>query len=269
MQIEYYGKTDVGKKREKNEDSFLTDEKLQLYVVADGMGGHLGGGYASKMAVETVEETLQELDEDPNATLQETTIPLKPGDFKGYLQHALMTASRRIYEKSVKDKKLQGMGTTCVVLTFRNNRAYIANVGDSRGYFFRNGKLTQVTADHSLVAEQIRAGILKPEEAKEHRLKNVITRSVGFQNDVEVDTKAQEVKEGDTFLLCSDGLYNLVEDTEISDIVSHNSLKDACSHLIDIANSRGGDDNITVVIAKVIELNKRGEEEEEEETQQL
>lgn len=267
MRLEVCGKSDVGLKRERNEDSFLANRRLNLYMVADGMGGHMGGGIASRLAVQSVEETMTRLMEAPD--VPPTDHPgLQPGDFKGFLQYALGVASRRIFEKASHEAKLQGMGTTSVLVFFRKNKIYIANVGDSRAYRIRQGKLEQMTVDHSLVGEQLRAGILKPKEAKEHRLKNIITRSVGFQEEVEVDCEARGAKEDDFYLLCSDGLYNLVEEEEILDVVTHQNLKTACSQLIDIANSRGGDDNVTVVIVRVVSLEGDEGEAEEESTLQ-
>lgn len=265
MRVEFVGLTDVGCKRTKNEDSLLTDENLNLFMVADGMGGHSAGEFASRMAVQTVQEIIQELTDDPDATLQNTA-SIRPGDFKGYLRYALTQASQRIYEKATEDSGMQGMGTTAVVSLFRKNKVFVANVGDSRGYRIRNKKIEQVTEDHSLVAEQIRAGILRPSEAKEHRLKNIITRSVGFQEGVDVDCEAKSAKVGDIYLLCSDGLYNMVEDEEMLAVISQQSLQDAAVHLIDIAKTRGGDDNITLVLAKVGTLDESNPEEEEEST---
>lgn len=260
MQIESAGLSDVGRKREKNEDSFLIDPKLQLYMVADGMGGHVGGEFASKMAVETVEAVVSELTQDPEATLQESAEVI-PGDYKSYLKFAISQAGSKIFERACKETKLQGMGTTSVVLIFRNNKAFVANVGDSRAYRIRRGKIEQLTTDHSLVGEQIRAGMIQAKDAKDHRLKNIITRSVGFQEEVEADVEAKVVKEGDIFFLCTDGLYNLVEDEEILDVANHQNLKNACQHLIDIANARGGDDNVTVILTKVVSLDSEAEEE--------
>lgn len=260
MQIESYGLSDVGKKRDKNEDRYLTLSDLDLYMVADGMGGHVGGEYASRLATDTVKEIAAALAKDPEATLPETG-EFKPGDYKGYLQYALSTASLRIYEEATIDKRLQGMGTTAVILWFQSNKVAIANVGDSRAYRIRNGKIEQLTTDHSLVSEQIRAGVLQPSEARDHRLKNIITRSVGFQEEVEADIETKMVKTGDIYLLCTDGLYNLVEDEEMLDVILHQNLKHACKHLVDIANARGGDDNITVILTQVASLAPEAEEE--------
>jgi len=268
MKFESFGISDLGCKRERNEDSFFVNNDLLLFMVADGMGGHLGGEYASKLAVQTVEETITMLTDDPNVTLQDD-VELKPGDFKAWLKYAIGTASQRIFEKAAQDHTLNGMGTTAVVQLFRKNRVYLANVGDSRGYRIRGNKIDQLTTDHSLVSEQIRAGILKPKEAKEHRLKNIITRSVGFQEDVEVDVETRAMKEGDTYLLCSDGLYNLIENDEILDVVTHHNIAESGKHLIDIAKARGGDDNITVVLTKVLELDEKEAKEDEESTLQM
>ncbi len=254
MRIKAFGLSDVGKKREKNEDSFLINADLMLYAVADGMGGHLGGDIASRMAIETLETTVKALEVDPESTLEEGTIAVRPGEYQGYLRYAIALASQRIYERSKLDQALSGMGTTSVVLLFRNNKVYIANVGDSRVYRVRGEKIVQITRDHSLVGEQMRAGIISPEDARSHRLKNVITRSVGFQEDVEADIDIRVLKEGDRFLLCSDGLCNMLDDGQIRDIASTNDLEPACRRLVDLANERGGDDNITVVMTEVESL---------------
>jgi len=250
MRVKSFGMSDVGKRREKNEDSFLANDDLALYTVADGMGGHLGGDIASQLAANTVEEVVKELESDPDMTLQEG-VTIKPGEYQGYLRYAVRLSSRRIFEKAHGEQALRGMGTTMVALLFRKNKVYIANVGDSRAYRIRGDGISQITKDHSLVGEQMRAGILTEEEAKSSRLKNIITRSVGFQEDVEADIDIRVVREGDRYLLCSDGLSNMLDDDEIRDVVATNGLKDACKRLIDIANERGGDDNITVIIAEI------------------
>jgi protein phosphatase len=253
MQIRSFGQSDIGKRREKNEDAYLINDERNIYLIADGMGGHLGGEFASHLAVKTIEEIFKTLEDDPEATLPEGG-GLKPGDYAGSLRYAISVASRRIYEKAQEDPTLRGMGTTTVALVFRNNKAYIANVGDSRVYQIRGKKIIQVTKDHSLVGEQIRAGLLSADDTRAQRLKNIITRSVGFQEDVDSDIDIRVVKKGDRYLLCSDGLSNMVEDEEIHDIVINNGLQDAARRLIDIANERGGDDNITLIIIEVLAL---------------
>lgn len=251
MKMDCYGLTDVGRKREKNEDSLLVNADLGLFMVADGMGGHLGGEYASRIAVKTVEETLVQLVQDPEATLATDSI-FDRTDSGELLKYALRVASQRIYEEACRNTNLRGMGTTAVALFIRDGKGYIAHVGDSRAYLVKNGEIRQLTADHSLVAEQLRAGFITEDELKHHKFKNIITRSVGFQNEVEIDLLIRDLEAGDRFLLCSDGLTNLVEDPDLHKIVSKNQPKEACKKLIDLANKRGGDDNVTVVIANVL-----------------
>ncbi len=251
MRITSHGYSDVGKRRQKNEDSFLVSDELQLYVVADGMGGHLGGDFASRMAVNTIAEIIGSLEDDPDATLPEGGMVIRPGEPQSYLRYAVDLASKRIFEKATAEATLRGMGTTSVVLFFRANKVYVANVGDSRAYRIRGEEIQQITTDHSLVGEQIRAGMLSEDDARVHRLKNIITRSVGFQQSVDADVDIRVVREGDRFLLCSDGLSNMLTDEEIRDVVTTNEIKPASERLIDLANERGGDDNITVVLVEV------------------
>ena len=254
MKVSAFGMSDVGKRREKNEDRFLINEDLNLYVVADGMGGHLGGDFASNLAVTTVDEIVGIIEKDPDNYFQNNTVPFKNGEFQAYLRYSIQQASLRIYEQANQNSALHGMGTTTVALLFRDGKVYVANVGDSRAYRIRDNNIDQITKDHSLVGEQVRAGILSESDAKGHRLKNIITRSVGFQEGVDSDIDIKAVRRGDKFLLCSDGLSNLVKNDEIRDVVGGNSLEDACRRLIDVANERGGDDNITVVLTEVVDL---------------
>ena len=257
MQLRSFGLSDVGKKREKNEDSFLVADEVQLYAVADGMGGHLGGDFASKMAVATVKETIDGLEADPDMTLQEEAgVAVRVGEYQGYLRYSISLASRRIYERATADSSLHGMGTTMVALLFRNNKVYVANVGDSRVYRVRGDAIIQITKDHSLVGEQIRAGLLSEADARVHKFKNIITRSVGFQAEVDADIDIRVVREGDRFLLCSDGLSNMVQNDELRDVIATNAPEPACRRLIDIANERGGDDNITAVVVEVVGLDE-------------
>lgn len=253
IKIQSYGMSNVGMKRSHNEDHYLMNDDLQLYVVADGMGGHLGGEFASKMAVATVEEVIQRLT-GPEATLVQgvNSDNISEGE---KLRFAIQEAGRRIYDQSLYDESLKGMGTTTVASFVVDGKAYVANVGDSRGYFIRGHEIKQITEDHSLVSEQVRAGIISANDAKGHRLKNIITRSVGYQELVDPDIKVHELRPGDKIVMCSDGLSNLVEDREILDIISTLPLKEACENLIALANERGGDDNITTVILQVIEIN--------------
>lgn len=251
MTIHAYGLSDVGKKRTKNEDSILIDDGLGLYLVADGMGGHLGGEYASRLAIETVQKIFQQLSEDPEATLVEDQdeVARNVGE---RLKYAIRVASMRVFEEAERNQHLTGMGTTTVGIAVNEGRGYIGNVGDSRAYLVRETEMRQLTEDHSLVSEQIKAGLLNAEGAGQHRLKNIITRSVGYQRDVEPDLFVRDLEEGDLFLLCSDGLTNLVPDAEILAITQKGkSLQKTCQLLIEQANRHGGDDNISVILVSV------------------
>jgi len=254
MKIISFGISDVGMRREKNEDSFLINEDWLLYAVADGMGGHLGGDIASQLAVSTIDDVIRSLETDPDMTLQEGGVSIKSGEYQSYLRYAVRLASKRIFEKAGEEISLRGMGTTMVAILFREGKAYVANVGDSRVYRVRNDKILQITKDHSLVAEQLRAGILSENDARIHRFKNIITRSVGFQEEVDADVDIRVVRQRDRFLLCSDGLNNMIQDDEICDIVSMNDPEKACQRLVDVANERGGEDNITAVIVEVADI---------------
>ena len=240
-------RTDVGMKREHNEDSFLLNEDLGLYVVCDGMGGHAGGETASRLAVQTVEKELISTRlraDDPFAS----TVGLEETPLAIALQEAIEGACSMVYRTSRTEPELQGMGTTCIALLLRGDVAVVGHVGDSRAYFVREGAIVQLTEDHSLVNEQVRAGLLTSEEAKHSRLRNIITRSVGFEEDVLVDVIGLETKPGDRFLLCSDGLSNLVDAEEIRvTLASERDPADVCKSLVGLANERGGDDNVTVI----------------------
>jgi protein phosphatase len=265
MKITVFGISDVGMRREKNEDSYLINKDLDLYMVADGMGGHVGGEFASKLAVKTIEDTLFNVAENSkNSILEENNIAAD--DFGAQLQCAIKCASSAIYDKADSDKSLKGMGTTAVVLAVRNDRVFIANVGDSRAYIVRKGEIFQLTEDHSLVGEQLRAGVISERVAKGHKLKNIITRSVGFQKDVEIDVVVKVPQEGDKYLLCSDGLTNMVEDSEILDVIASNSSEEACNVLVDMANTRGGDDNITLVLGEVSDVEDVGNDDLDDES---
>jgi len=240
------GLTDVGRKRNHNEDSFLIDEELQLFVVADGMGGHAGGGTASRIAVETIDKELRashQGKDDPFAartTLQDSPIPEA-------LRTAVERACLAIFTAAQEDPRLAGMGTTVITVLMHDDHAFFAHVGDSRAYLVRGEFIQQISEDHSLVNEQIKAGMITPEEAKHSRYKNIITRSVGFEEEVQVDIMGLTSEPNDTFVLCSDGLANMLEDREILEVIRSHDLHDVPKKLIDMANDRGGDDNITVI----------------------
>jgi serine/threonine protein phosphatase PrpC len=227
--------TDVGRVRSENQDacSELRDPSgAQLLVVADGMGGHRGGATASRMAIETVREVFER---SPNAG----------GEM---LREALETANARVYRASSERAELYGMGTTCVALLFEANAAWVAHVGDSRAYRLRDGQLLAITHDHSAVAELLRRGVISAEEAAVHPRRNELLRSIGVEPSTEVDVSPVDVRAGDRFLLCSDGLSSVVPEEEIGAVLGNEPPEQAARTLVDSANAYGGPDNVTVMI---------------------
>lgn len=251
MRIVSCGITDVGLKRGHNEDNFLINEELNLFVVADGMGGHAGGEYASAICVNTVEEVVTNLELSGEVPV-ESDDPVEVTREK--LRHAIWLAGRRIYEKAARASEFHGMGTTVVVLLVEGRNAFVAHVGDSRVYRLRDGEISQITEDHSLVNEKIKAGLITAEEARNHKMRNVITRSLGYQEDVEVDTQVLAVRRGDRFLLCSDGLSGHVQSEEIAEHLSRYGAQEGARRMVEVSCQRGGEDNITAVIARVEEV---------------
>jgi protein phosphatase len=243
MKFEVWAQTDVGLKRDINQDAILVDHDLQLYVVADGMGGHKGGEVASAMAVEAVQDTVRrhQKDSKPNA--------------RKVLAEAYREASLRIYQKSAyENPELLGMGTTMVLMWASRDRLYIGNVGDSRAYLYRSpNMLWQLTEDHSLINEQVKAGVISEEEAPHVVGRNVITRSVGFEKDVLADVLEREPLNDDLYVLCSDGLSGLVQTTKLVEIISKNRPTEAIAKLVKEAKAAGGDDNISVILIKVLD----------------
>ena len=235
--------TDVGVKRKMNQDFVYASQQPvgnleNLFIVADGMGGHKAGDYASRCCVETMVETI------------ENTPLIKPVEV---LKAAAKQANQKILEKSRSDKDYEGMGTTLLACTSRDNILYIANVGDSRLYII-DDRIDQMTHDHSLVEEMVMRGELSRDKARTHPDKNIITRAVGVMDDLKVDFFDVSLNPGDIVLLCSDGLTNMVEDEDILKIVKRaESLEEAAHSLINAANDAGGTDNISAVLAEPVE----------------
>lgn len=243
------GLTDVGRKRNHNEDSFLIDDELKLYVVADGMGGHAGGGTASRIAVETIDRELRSSRQSSDSPFL-SAAPLQESPLPEIIRNAVESACMAIFNAAQEDPRLAGMGTTVIALLVKDEHAFFAHVGDSRAYLIRGDLIQQISEDHSLVNEQIKAGMITPEEAKHSRYKNIITRSVGFEEDVQVDVMGLLLEPGDVFVLCSDGLANMVDDEELREIVRRTPLEETPKKLVELANERGGDDNITVIVVQ-------------------
>jgi protein phosphatase len=244
------GATDVGRRREQNEDSYLVDLDTALFVVADGMGGHAGGGTASSLAVQTIQDRVRVARASAPASFASPST-VDASQFPAMLRLAVEAACRAIFGAAQEDPSLAGMGTTVTAALVAGRTAFVAHVGDSRCYLLRGGRIFQLSEDHSLVNEQLKAGAITEEEARQSRFRNIITRSVGFEEDVLVDVVGLELEKEDALVLCCDGLSNLVTDAEILEIASGSRLAEAPERLIALANERGGDDNITVIVVKV------------------
>ncbi len=247
MKLEVASLSHIGQVRQRNEDALghfepvekaVRECKGSMFVVADGMGGHRGGEIASKLAVDTILSSFY-------ASKDDDTLPS--------LQQAFSDANKVIIEKSHEDVSLFGMGTTCTAMVIKKDTAYFAHVGDSRAYVLRDGELEQLTEDHSLVGEMVRSGILSDEDARHHPRRNVITRSLGTHEETPADTPASPMRlaAGDVFLLCSDGLTSLVDPGEIKAILASNPPRRTCDELVDLANEKGGKDNITVQVIRI------------------
>lgn len=286
MKLVAWGKTDTGRKRDHNEDNYLIDADLALFGVADGMGGHQGGETASRMALEVMRREIARADGDFDAALDRyreeegahtqpisaaamrrteelpavdldatpsTKDSTEPFRLVGPAAGVVMTAAAReagqsIFDAALSDSDLRGMGTTLTAMLYEDGRMHLVHAGDSRAFMFRDGRLEQLTEDHSWIAEQIKAGAMTEEEAKESKFRHIITRSVGFERKVEVDLVSITVEAGDCFLMCSDGMSNYVDNQELEQLLASHWYRRAPQLLIDLANERGGDDNITVVV---------------------
>jgi serine/threonine protein phosphatase PrpC len=251
--IRFFAATDVGNVREHNEDNFLVDKKLSLFMVADGMGGHAAGEVASAIAVRTLhEEVKRERD-----LLNDFVVGARGAnrvtnkDVLALLEHAVQRACQRIHEEAQADSEKRGMGTTLSALVILGNRAFIAHVGDSRIYLHRGGHVQQVTEDHTVFNELIKRGRLSPEQIEKVAHKNAITRAVGVYERVDVDTLMLETLPGDTFVLASDGLTGYLETPEELGTHLAQDGDTATKQLIALAKDRGGKDNITVVLVRL------------------
>jgi len=299
MRLWAWGQSDPGRKRERNEDSYLVDTETGVMAVADGMGGHQGGATASRMAVEHLGRELAEargdFDQalakqiqnamrvteemeavDPEGPTDRQQAPkyisvsptpsvgniahdqtLRQGELPAFspplelMRNVVRRASSEIFEAAWAKPELRGMGTTLTAVLVHEGRAHLVHAGDSRCYMFRDGQLRQLTDDHSWIAEQLRSGSISEAEAKSSKFRHVITKSIGFEREIEADMKSVPVSAGDCFVLCSDGMSNYVEHGELERIVAMTWYRKLPATLIELANSRGGDDNITVVVGLV------------------
>lgn len=226
--------THVGLVRQRNEDSYAILPEYSLFAVADGMGGHQAGAFASSLALKILEE--------------QVSTPQPGEDLRERLAQAVQEANRRVYELSMKDSDKQGMGTTLTAVWIRDGIAHLAHIGDSRAYLIRNSQLSLLTNDHSLVGELLRQGSLTPTEAQSHPRKHALTRALGIEAHVKVDTKSMTLIKNDLLFLCTDGLTNLVADEEINAVFAGaGGLQSALEELIQLCLKRGAHDNITML----------------------
>ncbi len=245
MNVTYTALTDIGRVRSINEDAFLVEPELNLFVVADGMGGHAAGDVASKLALKSLVRSYR-------AQLVALKKAAKQRTADHVLRRAINTANRKVFNQSNAKSHLNGMGTTIVGILLQDSTAFIFHVGDSRAYLIRQDEIELLTSDHSWVNMQVKQGKLNEEDARHHPLKNVITKALGIHKKVEPDIEMRSIKSGDIILLCSDGINNMLEDNEILGIIIDSSGLDAAAgRLIETANNRGGDDNSTVLLVKV------------------
>ncbi len=236
MKLSAHALTDIGLKRKINQDAFLKDDSLALYIVADGMGGHRGGEVASQLAVEVIQKYCQEN---------------RHAAGRDILDKGINMSCQEIYRHALENEELAGMGTTVAALIFQEDVVYFGQVGDSRAYLMNGDGIWQVTEDHSLLNEEIRAGRLAAGQVATYQFKNVITRSVGYENHVVVDIYRRKVKVNDTYFLCTDGLSGLIAIGEIWDEIRKNGPELGLKNLVALANARGGDDNITALVCQV------------------
>jgi len=238
MRFRTAARSDVGLKRQANEDFFAVKEAAGIFVVADGLGGHVAGRVASELAVERFTSLL--------------AAPAEGGDFER-LRSACVSAHEAILEQVSQDSALQGMGTTLAALWFRGRQVALAHVGDSRIYVFRDGKLHGLTFDHSLVNEMIFRGAITSRQARAHPYRHVITRALGVGGVIEPDTARFEVRPGDVYLLCTDGITAHMDNEDLAQVLLAGGadLEATAQHLVDIANECGGDDNATAVLVEL------------------
>lgn len=234
-------KTDIGNKRSMNQDYvYCNDQPVgnfhNLYIVADGMGGHKAGDHASKLCVNSMVDSIY-------ASTHKTPVTI--------FEEAVNTANSLVYQKAKENIEYEGMGTTMVACTLQGDTLYVANIGDSRLYLI-DDSIRQITSDHSLVEEMVKNGNITESEARIHPRKNIITRALGIDENVKADYFEVKVKESDMILMCSDGLSNMIEDDDMEYIIRHSSsIQNAVDNLVDKANENGGNDNITVILAEV------------------
>jgi len=251
MKISYQALTDVGRKRKGNEDSLFVNAEQNLFVVADGMGGHAAGEVASRIAVESINEFICLTSGD-----EEITWPFGLDENISYdgnrLKTAIRFANKKVLEATREKSEYEGMATTVAAVLVDDAAANLGHVGDSRVYLFRQGAISQLTSDHSWVNEQLLSGVISADQARSHPLRNVVTRALGGKADLQVEMQVHKIEPGDILLICSDGLTTMLADDEMAKVVQQagDDLPKAAKALVAAANGRGGEDNITVLLLK-------------------
>ena len=237
-ELRWAAKTDVGRARDRNEDAFYGG--AHVFAVADGLGGHNAGDVASKLAMEPIKALDRKLDDLPGDEVPDT------------LTDTVLEANRAVYRKAQDDAKVRGMGTTLTAVAIGDGSAHLAHVGDSRCYLLRGGAMNQLSSDHTLVARMVQEGKLTPEEAEVHPQRSILTRALGAEPEVDVDSLRIDLQKGDRLLLCSDGLSSVIGEERIREVLtSADELEAGCERLIDEANAHGGPDNITVIVVEI------------------
>ena len=249
--LRFFGLSDVGRKRTQNEDAFLVSDEHQFAILADGMGGRTFGEVASAMVVENLGNHIRE---DMPASIERLEMSDQAVMAVNLLDEWIRDANAAVFARGVEDESYQEMGTTVVVLLGLGRQVILGSVGDSRIYRFSGGPLEQLTEDHSFVNSQVKAGVLTEEEARQSNQRNIITRALGTSEKVKADITIQTCGPGDRFLLCSDGLTDMIPDDELSSIMERKlDLEQTATALVSAANAAGGVDNITVVLAEVVD----------------
>jgi protein phosphatase len=251
MRLLSYGLSDVGRKRPHNEDAWLCDDQMGLYVVADGVGGHAKGEVASQESIEQVQNWVRAGKDRIEAFRSNPESEDFGYQVRRLVESAVQQACYMVFGMAELDPERKGMSTTISALLVSGPSAFIAQVGDSRVYLMREGEVQQLTEDHTLINYKLKHGLITEEEARKAPGKNVITRAVGHRDYVEVDTTRVQITPGDRFMLCTDGLHGYLQDKEISPLLSLEPMQDAARQFIALANARGGRDNITTVIVSV------------------
>ena len=252
MQLVWSARTDSGLRRSSNEDGWCVREDLGLFAVTDGMGGHVAGEVASRLVLEQLEHHIE--DTHPAQVDAQVTLSPTPDILSGpRLDAGLLEANQCLARESARDSKLQGMATTAVAVLIHDTGNAVAHVGDSRAYVYHRGELSRLTADHSWVEDQVRAGLLSTENARNHPHRNIVTRAIAGTEGLSVESSKLSLQAGDRLLLCSDGLTTVVSDSEIEAILTSNLVPGtACDELIDRANEEGGPDNTTAIVVDIL-----------------